>query len=113
MSYLIGSVLPFGHLFENAAGSATDPTVVTFTLVEGIDGTELVWTYTTSGAVTTSPDGFSTVITRTSAGLFALSHTARKPERHTGVWRGTGSVVNPKQETFLVRHSGSTFNDVF
>lgn len=113
MSYFIGSVLPFGHLFKNAAGTATDPTVVTFKLVEGIDGTELVWTYTTSGGATTSPTGFSTVITRTSAGLFALSHTARKPERHTGIWSGTGTVINPKVETFLVRHTGSALHDVF
>lgn len=91
--------------FTTSAGVDTDPTVVRLWLREEIDGTELEWTYTTSGAVTTSPTGFSNVIVRDSAGDFHLDITPRKAERHTVQWVGAGTVLVHGPETLFVRHS--------
>ena len=102
----LGELHSFVQKFTTSAGVDADPALVEFWLREEIDGTELRWTYTTSGAVTTSPTGFSSVIVRDSAGDFHLDFNARKPERLTGQWLGVGTVVVYGPETVFVRHSG-------
>ncbi len=101
----IGGLIVWSKVFTDAAGAATDPAVVHFWLREEVDGTELEWTYTTIGAVTTSPAGFTSVIVRASAGTFSLSEPARKPERLTGWWQGVGTIFQSAPLTVLVRHS--------
>ena len=102
---IVGELKTFTQKFTTTAGVDADPAVVQLWLREEIDGTELQWTYTTSGAVTTSPTGFSSVIVRDSAGDFHLDFNARKPERLTAQWVGTGTVVTVAPETVFVRHS--------
>jgi hypothetical protein len=101
----VGDLIVWSKVFTNAAGAGTDPDVVTFFLREEVDGTELEWSYTTSGAVTTSPTGFTSVIVRASAGTFSLSEVGRKPERLTGWWRGAGTIFQARPLTIFVRHS--------
>jgi hypothetical protein len=101
----IGELKTFTQKFTTSAGVDTDPAFVQLWLREEIDGTELQWTYTTSGAVTTSPTGFSSVIVRDSAGDFHLDFNARKAERITAQWVGTGTVSFFPPETVFVRHS--------
>lgn len=105
MSHQLGSTYTAIQKFTNSAGTDTDPAVVRVWLREHIDGTELEWTYTTSGAVTTSPTGFSNVIVRDSAGDFHLDITWRKAERHVIQWVGAGTVLVHPPETIFVRHS--------
>ena len=105
MSLEIGEIKSFVQKFTTAAGVDADPAVVRFWLREHIDGTELEWSYTTSGAVVTSPTGFTSVIVRDSAGDFHLDFNARKPERITGQWTGLGTVIVHPPETVFVRHS--------
>ena len=111
MAY-VGSQITFSMKFTDSDGDA-DPDVVRFLLREEVDGTELEWTYTTSGGATTSPTGFSSTIVRDSEGDFHLNHTARKPERHTGTWTGSGTVFQTSQSTVFVRHSGNSLLDVY
>lgn len=101
----IGELYSFVQKFTTSAGVDADPAFVEFWLREEVDGTELQWTYTTSGAVTTSPTGFTSVIVRDSAGDFHLDFNARKPERLTAQWVGTGTVLVYPPETVFVRHS--------
>jgi len=101
----LGELKTFTQKFTTTAGVDADPVVVELWLREGIDGTELQWTYTTIGAVTTSPTGFTSVIVRDSAGDFHLDFNARKPERITAQWVGTGTVSVFPPETVFVRHS--------
>jgi hypothetical protein len=106
MSIEIGELHTFSQKFTTSAGVDADPATVEFWLREGIDGTELQWTITNPGLVTTSPTGFSSVIVRDSAGDFHLDFNARKPERLTGHWVGVGTVLVNAPETVFVRYSG-------
>jgi hypothetical protein len=106
MSIEIGEVHRFSQKFTDAAGADADPVFVEFWLREGVDGTELQWTYTTIGPVTTSPAGFSSIIAKDSVGDFHLDFNARKPERLTGHWVGVGTVLVNAPETVFVRYSG-------
>lgn len=100
----IGGLIVWSKVFADAAGAATDPDVVTFFLREEIGGTELEWTYTTSGAITVTPTGQSAIV-RDSAGTFHVNFVARKPERNTGWWRGAGTIFQAAPLTVFVRHS--------
>lgn len=102
----IGELYVFSQKFTTTAAVDADPAVVELWLREGIDGTELRWTITNPGLVTTSPTGFSSVIVRDSVGDFHLNFNARKPERLTAQWIGVGTVLDHPPETVFVRHSG-------
>lgn len=111
MTYDIGSSHSFSILFENAAGTATDPTSIRFFLREELDGAELEWTYNAAPVEGTHyPTGMNP-ITRASAGSYALSWVTRKPERQTGVWVGFGTVFSSEQQTIFVRHSDVAARD--
>jgi len=104
MANHIGSPLTFTERFLNTAGVATDPTVITFWLREGIGGTELQWTYNAAPVAGTHyPIGANPVV-RDSAGVYHVVWVTRKAERHTGAWQGTGAVTQADQETQFVRH---------
>lgn len=105
MSIDLGTSYPFAVTFENSAGAATDPSSVRFLLREEVDGTELEWIYNMSPVAGTHYPVGMNPITRTGAGLFALSFVTRKPERHTGYWLGAGTVFYAEQQTVFVRHS--------
>lgn len=100
----VGSLIVWSKLFTNAAGAAADPDVVRFFIREEVDGTELEWKYTTSGAVTVTPTGQSAIV-RDSAGTFHVNFVPSKPERHTGHWVGSGTIFQASVLTVLVRHS--------
>jgi hypothetical protein len=102
---VVGELKRFIQKFVDSSGVDADPAFTEFWLREEIDGTELRWTYTLSGAVTTSPTGFTSVIVRDSAGDYHLDFNARKPERITGQWVGAGTVLAFEPETVFVRHS--------
>lgn len=101
----IGQTLTFSVLFTDDDSIAADPTTVTFQLREGIDGTELEWTYNAIPVAGTHyPTGMNP-IEKDSTGNYSLAFVARKSERHTGFWRGTGTVNQSSQTTAFVRHS--------
>ena len=100
----IGTLIVWSKLFTNAAGAAADPDVVRFKLREEVDGTELEWSYTTSGAVVVTPTGQNNIV-RDSAGTFHVNFVSRKPERLTGYWLGTGAIFQASTVTVMVRHS--------
>lgn len=102
----IGQLLTFSIQFTNTSGIAADPTVVKFYLREEVDGTELEWTYNAAPTEGTHyPTGMNPVV-RDSAGAYHVAFVARKPERHTGVWKGSGNSVNQSSlTTAFVRHA--------
>lgn len=105
MSIDLGTSHSFSVTFENSSGTATDPTSVRFLLREEVDGTELEWIYSAAPVSGTHyPTGMNP-ITKSGTGLYALSFVTRKPERHTGVWVGSGTVFYAEQQTLFVRHS--------
>lgn len=101
----IGQELDYSNQFTNTSGGAADPTTVTFRLVEAIDGTELLWTYNVSPVSGTHYPVGANPIVRLSTGLYTVAWIARKPERTTGRWQGSGVVFQTGETTFLVRHS--------
>lgn len=102
---IVGELKTFTQKFTTVAGVDADSAFTEFWLREEWDGTELQWTYTLSGAVTTSPAGFSSVIVRDSEGDYHLDFNARKPERITAQWKAAGVVQVFPPETVFVRHS--------
>lgn len=101
----VGSALTFSVKFTDAAGSDADPDNITFWLREGIDGTELEWTYNASPVEGTHyPVGMNPIV-RDSLGDFSLVFVSRKPERHTGFWQGSGTIFQVSQVTAFVPHS--------
>jgi len=109
----IGDTLTYSVLFENSSGTATDPTTVQFFLREGVDGTELSWTYNASPVAGTHYPVGANPITKSATGAYALAWVSRKPERHTGFWVGTGTVYQAQQDTQFVRHSGVSATEVY
>jgi len=107
----VGNSITFSVAFTNASGSATDPTVVTFSLREHLDGTERQWTYNAVPVEGTHYPTGANPIVRDSAGAFHVVYVTRKPERHVGFWLGTGTVNQSSQTTEFVRHSDLTSND--
>lgn len=107
MSYNLGDLVVFSQEFLNASGVDADPTVVTMYLREEIDGTELLWIF---NAVPVSgvdfPAGMNAMV-KDSAGHYHVSYVARKPERLTAQFTGSGNSVNQSDvQTAFVRHSG-------
>lgn len=101
----IGSTLTFSVTFTNAAGAVANPDLVEFWLREEIDGTELQWTMNgATGASISTPAGMNALV-RDSTGVFHLSFVARKAERHSGYWRGSGTIFQASEDTVFVRHS--------
>ena len=101
----VGQDLTFSVVFTNSSDIATDPTTVRFLLREGIDGTELEWLYNAAPVSGTHyPVGANPVV-RDSTGTYHVVWLARKAERLTGFWAGTGTVNQSSQVTFFVRHS--------
>lgn len=112
MSY-VGSLITFSETFLNSSGVATDPSTVTFRLREGVDGTELLWTYSGSPVSGVNyPVGASAMV-KASTGVYQVNWTARKPERLTGHWSGTGTVVQADEITEFVSHSEVESVDVY
>lgn len=105
MSLTLGSAYSFGLTFRNPTTLvATDPSSIRFLLREEIDGTELEWIYNSSPVSGTHYPVGMNPITRSGTGAYALSYVTRKPERHSGVWVGFGTVYYTEQQTVLVRH---------
>jgi hypothetical protein len=101
----VGGTTTFSVAFTSTTGTATDPTVITFLLREGIDGTEREWTYNAVPIQGTHYPTGTNPIVRDSAGAFHVVYVTRKPERHVGFWRGTGTVNQSSQVTVFVAHS--------
>jgi hypothetical protein len=101
----IGDPLTFPVLFTNASGTASDPTTVRFFLLEGVDGTELEWTYDASPVSGTHYPVGANPITKSATGTYSLVWVSRKPERHTGFWLGSGTTFQSQQDAQFVRHS--------
>jgi hypothetical protein len=101
----IGQLLTFSVQFTNTSSLATDPTTIRFFLREGVDGTELQWTYAALAVEGTDyPTGMNPVV-KDSTGNYHVAFVARKPERHTGFWLGTGAVNQTSETTYFVRHA--------
>ena len=110
----IGSALTFSAVFTNAtSGAVADPTAVTFRLREGIDGTELFWNYNASPTQGTDYPAGANAMVKDSTGTYHVVWVARKPERHTGHWQGTGAVVQTSEAAALVRHSDLAAVEVY
>lgn len=111
MSIELGTRHTFGHVFRDGDGDATDPTVVKFYLREEVDGTELEWTYNAVPVAGTHyPVGMNPIV-RNGAGDFEVAYDARKPERVSGFFLGTGTVYEGVAFTLFVRHSAIAILD--
>lgn len=99
----IGSLIVWSKVFTNASEVAADPTLIRFFLREELDGTELEWQHNGSAA-TVTPTGMNPIV-KDSTGTYHLNFVARKPERLTGVWLGSGVVSQTCTLTEFVRHS--------
>lgn len=105
MSIALGTRYTFAHVFENDAGTATDPTTVKFYLREHVDGTELEWTFNASPTAGTHyPVGMQPIV-KNGTGDYEVAYDSRKPERVTGFWVGSGTVYEARQQTLFVRHA--------
>lgn len=105
MSVALGTRSVFAHTFLNDAGAATDPNVVKFYLREHVDGTELEWTYNASATEGTHyPVGMQPIV-KNGTGDYEVAYDARKPERVSGFFVGTGTVFDSKQIALFVRHA--------
>lgn len=102
----LGQQLDYSNQFTNTASVAADPTVVRFRLYEQIDGTELLWIYNAAPVSGTHYPVGANPIVKVGTGLYTLAWVARKPERHTGHWEGSGVVFQTSEVTYFVRHSG-------
>lgn len=100
----VGSTVTFAHVFE-VSGTPTDPTSIRLLVREGIDGVELEWIYNAAPVSGTHYPVGMNPIARNGAGNFDLDFVARKAERLTGIWIGTGTVNDSAQQTFLIRHT--------
>lgn len=105
MSVSLGTRYTFEKVFLNAAGAAADPTAVKFYLCEHVDGTELEWTYSAVAVAGTHYPVGMQPMAKTATGDYSVPYDARKPERVTGMWVGSGTVVDSEQQTLFVRHS--------
>jgi hypothetical protein len=104
MAY-IGQQLTFSVQFTNSSSVAADPTAIVFFLREDVDGTELQWTYNAAPVSGTDyPTGMNPMV-KDSTGNYHVAFAARKPERHTGVWKGSGAVSQTSLTTYFVRHA--------
>ncbi len=114
MSYNIGGTIVFSKKFTDAAGADADPTVVKFYLREEIDGTELEWNYAAVAVEGTDyPTGMNPIV-KDSTGNYHVAWISRKPERHTGYWRGLGNDVDQSQQsTAFVQHSDVASVEVY
>ena len=101
----IGSQITFAVVVTDTSAAEADPTSVRFFLREAIDSTELEWTYDAAPVAGTHYPAGANPIVRDSQGNYSLAWVTRKPERHTGFWRGSGNVNQTAQTTVLVRHS--------
>lgn len=102
----IGQAITYSVVFTNSSGVETDPTTIRFFLREGVDGTELEWTYNAAAVEGTHYPVGANAVVRSSAGNFSVKWVSRKPERHVGFWSGAGnSVDQTSQTTYFVRHS--------
>ncbi len=111
MSIALGTLHTFAHVFVNGAGSPTDPTVVKFYLREEVDGTELEWTYAAVPVAGTDyPVGMNPIV-RNGAGDFEVDYIARKPERVSAFFLGTGAVADGAPSTLFVRHASIAILD--
>lgn len=110
---LLDELSVFSVHFTNSAGADADPTAVTLTVREEIDGTELLWTFNAVPVSGTHyPVGMNPIV-KDSTGDYHVDFLNRKPERLTGVWVGSGTIFQTKVETFLVRHSLVSDQEVF
>lgn len=104
----IGSTITWEVQFTDTdSGDAADPDTVEFFLREEIDGTELRWIYSESPSEGTHyPEGFS-AMTKEGTGNYRVRERARKPERHSGLFVGSGNDGNDQvfEMTVFVRHS--------
>src|SRR3972149_1191056 len=101
----IGSLSVWSQKFTDAAGADADPTVIKFYLREEVDRTELEWTYAAVPVEGTDyPTGMNPVV-KDSTGDYHVNFVTRKPERHTGRWRGSGVIFQASETTVLIQHS--------
>lgn len=105
MSVALGSSYTFRFHVENAAGVDTDPTAVYLWLREGIDTSELQWTFNAAPVAGTHyPVGMNPIV-KDSVGDYSLVFVTRKPERLSAFWQGIGGVYYSYVETVFVNHS--------
>lgn len=101
----VGASVTFTNQFTSIAGAAADPTVVRFFLREEIDGTELEWLFNAVPVEGTNFPVGANAMVKDSTGLYHVLWVARKPERLTGFWLGTGTVFQSSSSTQFINHS--------
>ncbi len=102
----VGQAITYSIVYTNSSGVETNPTTSRFFLREGVDGTELQWTYDAAPVAGTHYPVGANPIVRNGAGNDSVEWVTRKPERHTGFWHGAGNDVDQtSQVTYFVRHS--------
>jgi hypothetical protein len=80
--------------FTDSAGSASDPTEITFTLRKP-DGTSISYAYSDSPSL----------ITKTATGVYRVDFAITLPGRHVFRWAGTGASAVVEAGEFYARRN--------
>ena len=90
-AYDVGDLRRLQTTFKDAAGTATDPTGVTFRM-RAPDGVETAYVYLTDAQVVKS-----------ATGIYYVDWTFTKTGRHFLRWEATGGVVTAEHAEFWAR----------
>lgn len=93
VAYDVGDKVRLTTTFTNLAGTATDPTAVTFRM-KLPNGTTTTYVYGTDAA-----------LVKSSTGVYYVDWTFTVPDSHRYRFAGTGTVTASDEGTILVRRS--------
>jgi hypothetical protein len=91
----IGDAENIKATFKNANGTPTDPSDVTFDMIEP-DGTKTTYAYATDAQ-----------LVRESAGIYHVIWTWARQGRHHVIWKGTGSLIEAGASEFYVKRQAA------
>lgn len=92
--YTKGRLVRFSAVFRNAAGTAADPTGVTFKVRNP------------AGTLTTYVYGTDAELVRDSTGNYHVDYTVNASGEWHSRWEGSGAVVTAEESQLLVAPSG-------
>ena len=93
MAYDVGDKIRITATFTNLAGTATDPTAVTFKIK------------LPSGTTTTYIYGTDAELVKSATGIYYVDWTFSLADSHRYMFSGTGTVTASDEGTLLVRRS--------
>lgn len=91
----IGDAEVITATFKNSSAINTDPTTVTFTMIEP-DGTSTTYTSGVDGEITSS-----------ATGIWNVTWTFAQEGRHTVVWKGAGALIEAGATEFYIKRQAA------